>query len=269
MAPASDCWQATVHATEEWTENHTHLLKKHLTTSYGLEDDLGPFYTQFAEDPVLSPALRALHGMRSSCPESVFELLVLAVLLQNTTMRRSRDMLDAILNLAGGQLLFDGVCLAYFCTPQALRTLGTGPLRDVARVGYRDKTLLAIAEFFASRPNDECPDTPAVLLDELCRIRGVGPYTAGVCAAAVFKDSRAYGLDVWNRRILARELGTKDDITPADLRQMIEDRLAPFEGLAVEYLVECEYLAKPVCHVYATEKDARQASVLWPRPENG
>jgi 3-methyladenine DNA glycosylase/8-oxoguanine DNA glycosylase len=269
MVPTADGWQATVFAADAWSERHTHILTHRLTTGYGLGDDLTRFHARFEEDPVLASSLRALRGMRSSCPESTFELLILAVLLQNTTMRRSRDMLDAILNLAGGQLLFDGVCLSHFCTPQALLALGQGPLRELARVGYRDKTLLAIAEFFANRPDDASPDSPEALLNELCGIRGVGPYTAGVAAASAFRDSRAYGLDVWNRRILARALGAEEEVSPPDLRRMIQDRFAPFEGLAVECLVEHEYLAKPVCPVYNTEKDARQASFLWPRPENG
>lgn len=267
VVDAGKHWQVTVFAAEEWSAQHTDALQRRLVAGYGLDEDASAFHDRFADDTVLTPAMRDLHGMRSSCPESVFELLILAVLLQNTTVRRSRDMLSALLDLAGGDVLFDGVQLAHFCTPKSLLRLGGGPLREVARVGYREKTLLAVAEFFANRPDNESHGSQQGLLGELCGIRGIGPYTAGVAAASAFRDPRAYGLDVWNRRILAGALGAAEDIQPDELRWKIEDRFAPFEGMAAEHLVEHAYIKKPVCPVYLTEEDARSASFIWPRPE--
>lgn len=260
-------WQVTVFAAESWSAQHTNILRRRLVAGYGLDEDATAFDERFADDAALAPAMRDLHGMRSSCPESVFELLILAVLLQNTMVRRSRDMLDALLDLAGGDLLFDGVKLAHFCTPESLRRLGGGPLREIARVGYRDKTLLAVADFFANRQDDDPRGSQQGLLGELCGIRGIGPYTAGVAAASAFRDPRAYGLDVWNRRILAGAVGVAEDIPPEQLRRKIEALFAPFEGMAVEYLVEHAYLKNPACPVYATMEDARRASFVWPRPE--
>lgn len=268
IVDAGDCWQVTTFAGEDWSAQLTDVLRRRLVVGYGLEENASAFYDRFADDTVLSPAMRDFHGMRSSCPESVFELLILAVLLQNTTVRRSRDMLNGLLDLAGGDVLFDGVKLAHFCTPKSLLRLGGGPLREVARVGYREKTLLAVAEFFANRPDDESHGSQQGLLGELCGIRGIGPYTAGVAAASAFRDPRAYGLDVWNRRILAGAIGAAEDIQPDALRRKIEERFAPFEGMAVEYLVEHAYLKKPVCPVYPTEENARRGSFIWPRPEN-
>jgi 3-methyladenine DNA glycosylase/8-oxoguanine DNA glycosylase len=267
VVDAGKHWQVTVFATEGWSALHTDTLRCRLVAGYGLHEDASVFYDRFTSDTVLAPAIRDLRGMRSSCPESVFELLILAVLLQNTTVHRSRDMLNALLDLAGGDVLFDGVQLAHFCSPSILLRLGVGPLREVARVGYREKTLLAIADFFTKRPHDETSGSRHDLLGELCGIRGIGPYTAGVAAASAFRDPRAYGLDVWNRRILAGALGAPEDVQPDDLKLQIKSRFAPFEGIAVEFLVEHAYFNNPVCRVYPTEEDARRASEIWPRSE--
>lgn len=45
-------------------------------------------------------------------------------------------------------------------------------------------------------------------------IKGVGPYTATVIASHAVWDHSAIGLDVWNRKILARKFLTKTMRTP-------------------------------------------------------
>ena len=42
-------------------------------------------------------------------------------------------------------------------------------------------------------------------------IKGVGPHTAAVIASHAVWDHSAIGLDVWNRKILARKLLNQDD----------------------------------------------------------
>ncbi len=260
-------WACTVFAVpREWTEDLRGALLKRLRAAYGLDDDDRGFVRFCAEDARLSRLAGPCAGMRGSCPENVFELAVLAILLQNTTMRRSRDMLDAVLRLSGRAVRFDGLDLLCFCTPESLCEVGASRLRQEARVGYRDRVLVSVADFFRHRPTC-CPEGGrAGLMELLCRIKGVGPYTAGIVASSVFRDPRAYGLDVWKRKIITSSLELDGDMGDQELRAHLASRYAPYEGLVVDLLVERACMGEPVCPVYGTADAARTASRSWPRP---
>lgn len=267
---STDGWQVDIFSTAEWSQLHTDALRKRFMLAYGLNEDRTKFTAMAKQHRILSSLPVSLHGMYSSCPENMFELGLLGILLQNTTVTRSRDMLSALLRFCGTLVEFDGVNLYCFANPQALVSLGRERLRSEARVGYRDKTILSMAEFFTGR--EDLLGLPLATADatiiELLKIKGIGPYTAGIIASSVFRNPREYGLDVWNRKVLSRHLTGSDDLPPDSLRDLIRKEFAPYEGLAVEMLVESEYLHQPVCPIYATDVEARHASRIWPRPQH-
>lgn len=267
---SADGWQVDIYSTSEWTPSHTEALQQRLMMAYGLNENRSNFIAMAKQHPILSALPVSLQGMYSSCPENLFELGLLGILLQNTTVTRSRDMLAGLLRLCGTLVEFDGVVLYCFFNPQSLVTLGRERLRSEVRVGYRDKALLSMAEFFTGREDllGLPPESPDATIVELLKIKGIGPYTAGIIASSVFKNPREYGLDVWNRRILSRRLIGSDDLPPDSLRDLIRNEFAPYEGLAVEMLVESEYLRQPVCPIYASDVEARHASYSWPRPQH-
>lgn len=267
---SEDGWKVDIFSTAKWTPSHTEALQQRLVMAYGLNEDRTNFIAMAKQHPVLSALPVSLQGMYSSCPENLFELGLLGILLQNTTVTRTRDMLAGMLRLCGTLVEFDGVVLYSFFNPQSLVNLGRERLRSEVRVGYRDKALLSMAEFFCGREDllGLPPETADATILELLKIKGVGPYTAGIIASSVFRNPGEYGLDVWNRRILSRRLIGSDDLPPESLRDLIRKEFAPYEGLAVEMLVESEYLRQPVCPIYATDVEARRASYTWPRPQH-
>jgi DNA-3-methyladenine glycosylase II len=56
---------------------------------YNLQLDLGGFYSRFAGDPQLGPAIVRWRGMRPAHAGSPYEYLVIAIVLQNATVRRT------------------------------------------------------------------------------------------------------------------------------------------------------------------------------------
>lgn len=261
-----DVWECRVYAElDTWKPESLSQLETRVRMAYGFGSDYQEFHRLCRRDPKLRRMFGRFIGMRRSCPENLFELSVITVLLQNTTVRRSRDMLDALLRLAGEPIEFDGVRLYAFCTPQSLLELGTARLRSEARVGYRDKVLTSIAEYFLEHPVSYTGHDRVQLIDDLCQIKGVGPYTAGVVAGSIFRDPREYGLDVWNSKIIKEMLCLDDSFSADQIRDHIRQRYAPCEGLVVEMLVESRYNLDPVTPIYETDDQARQASHLWPR----
>lgn len=260
-------WWCTVYAERRsWKVPDTELLEARVLGAYGFDQNYRDFHRLCRRDAKLRLLLGNFVGMRSSCPENLFEISVIALLLQNTTMRRSRDMLDAILRLAGVKVEFAGVELYAFCTPLSLAGLGRERLRGEARVGYRDKVLVAIAEYFMTHPVECVGSCREELLESLCQIKGIGPYTAGVVAGSFFRDQREYGLDVWNSKIVKTALGLDASLSFEEIRRHLSSHYAPCEGLVVEMLVEGNCFKNPVTEVYETEEQAKVASRIWPRP---
>lgn len=234
-------------------------LRARVIWSYGLHEDVASFDLQFCaqfSDERFGPVC----GMRISRPESVFESAILSVLLQNTTVQRTTQMLRSMLRLAGGVACFDGVALARFFTPEELATLSTDELRADCRVGYRAQVLADVAAFFANGP--EIPREPSELMIALQAIRGIGPYSAAVVATAATRDPSAAGLDSWNTRIAAEAMGLHDDVDRETVSRGLTRRFPGHEGLALLYMTELEYLSRPVDPIAPSDDDARRRSII-------
>ena len=236
-----------------WTSERREILARRVVHSYGLDEDLSEFVHLASANEAMRHSLELFRGMRQSCPENLFEIAVISLLLQNATISRTTQMMNNLLSHYGHMVEFDGVTLRAFFTPREIVSTTEGRLREVDRLGYRAKYIGRFAEFFI----DNNPDTfeatgKELMMQEFQTIKGVGPYTAGVIASHAVRDHSAIGIDVWNRKILARKLlGLEDaqaDVVRAEMAQLFPG----WEGLAGLYLVEEEYVHEPVSPLVET-----------------
>ncbi|MCL6451372.1 MAG: hypothetical protein K6T75_08780 [Acetobacteraceae bacterium] len=63
-------------------------LASELRHRYDMDSDVTDFYRRFSPDPLLGPLLSRYRGMRVSAAESLFEFLVVAVVLRGPGVRR-------------------------------------------------------------------------------------------------------------------------------------------------------------------------------------
>ena len=66
------------------------------------------FYRRFETDPELGPVLARWRGMRPPNCSSLYEYLIIAIVLQNATVRRSVNMMQALFENYGTLLSYDG-----------------------------------------------------------------------------------------------------------------------------------------------------------------
>jgi 3-methyladenine DNA glycosylase/8-oxoguanine DNA glycosylase len=127
--------------------------------------------------------------MRLQSGYSLYEFLVITVMLQNTIVRRSVSMLQALFEHYGGQLSFDGLTLWGFWDPEGIHSASEEKLRSL-RVGYRAKILKRQAEQFVLRRLDEQALRRIrewkALVDSLDSIYGVGSQSAWYMASELF-----------------------------------------------------------------------------------
>jgi DNA-3-methyladenine glycosylase II len=233
--------EVTVFAGEPLPPGFAGDLARELRWRFDLDADLGEFCRGFSHDPVLGPAVNRWAGMRVSSPYSLYEFLVVTTVLQNTTVRRSAAMLQALFDRYGQTVRFDDRELFAFWPPSALHAAGEQELRDL-KVGYRAKTLVRVAGTFADKQIDE---DSVRLLDrdraqrELLRLYGVGPASVWYIMFSLFHHYDAFDvISPWEQKIYSRLLFA-EDLAPAEqILREVRERWGAWRMLASLYLFE-------------------------------
>jgi 3-methyladenine DNA glycosylase/8-oxoguanine DNA glycosylase len=211
---------------------------------YNLGLDLAPFERCFAQHPQLGPILARWRGMRPMHAGSLYEYLVIAIVLQNATVRRSAAMLQALLANYGSLLDFDGRALYCFWTPEELAAASEAELRSL-KIGYRARSLLRVTQAFAAGEIDEQALRAAPYAEQrqaLLALYGIGPASVGYILADVFHhfDEMAH-ISPWEGRIYSKLFFEVDPDTPVESARIIawlDANFAPWRWLAVHYVWE-------------------------------
>jgi len=238
---------ATVFTNSIWSNEIRVKLLTRIKFAYGLNEDITSFLYRARKIPALRKAANRLKGMRMSCPESVFEISIISLLLQNTTISRSTQMMRNLLERYGKIVSFDDVVLKCFFAPKDLCNVTEDDLRRECRLGYRAKYLPAITKFFLDVDDDGLRSLNRQnVLSKLKSIKGIGPYTANIIASHALRDPNAAALDGWNTKIAAKVFLDREDVTANEMCAEIQRIIPGFAGLALLYLTEYNYLDKPV-----------------------
>lgn len=206
--------------------------------------DLGGFTRRFRGDPQLGPILARWRGMRTASWSSLYEYLIIAIVLQNAVVRRSIQMMHALLEAYGTPLAYDGRMLFCFWGPEAIADVTEDDLR-VLKLGYRAKSIQRVTEAFLAGRVDEvalrkgsADEQRAALLD----LYGIGPASVEYILPDVFhRFDDITHISPWEQRIYSRLfLGRRvDKPVPAErLRRYLNRRFRGFAQLAVHYAWE-------------------------------
>jgi 3-methyladenine DNA glycosylase/8-oxoguanine DNA glycosylase len=241
-----DAVRAEVYADGTWQAADRDRLTARLIHSYGLDEDIS-FVAHAEQVAPMRETLAALAGMRQSCPENLFEIAIISLLLQNATVARTTQMMTNLLDHYGRVVEFDGVTLKAFFTPEEITGVDEATFRERDRLGYRAKYIGRFAEFFTAHDPDLADHADkAALMAEFQTIKGVGPYTAAIIASHAVRDPSALGLDVWNRKLLAKRFLDVDDAEAAVVMAEMTRLFPGYEGLAGLYVIEDAYRERAV-----------------------
>jgi len=203
-----------------------------------LDRDLSGFYERAAADADLEWVCAGAGRMVRS--PTVFEDVVKTICTTNCAWSATERMVGALVEHLGERAPGaprTGPWGRAFPTAQAMAEAGEGFYRDVARAGYRGRSLIGLAEAVAGGDLDlEVLDAtaPEGLSDEeveaaLLALPGVGPYAAAHVMLLLGRCSRLI-LDSWTRPTYARLVGRKQVSDRTILRRY--RRYGPWAGLA-------------------------------------
>ncbi len=198
------------------------------------------FVRKFHNDRYVGPAIRRHPGMRLKSGYSLYEYLVITVMLQNTVVRRSVSMLQALFEMYGRQVSFDGRMLWAFWEPESINNTSENELRSL-KLGYRAKTLKRQAKQFVDRAIEETAvrrtRDRTFLTETLDAIYGVGSQSAWYMASELFHfyDALDY-VSPWEGRIVGRILFGQN-VNVKRVQEFLTNRYGEYRLLAFSYLL--------------------------------
>lgn len=226
---------------------------------YNLGLDLTGFYRQFEKDEVLGPIIKKWRGMRPGHPSSLYEYLIIGVVLQNATVRRSIQMFRALLEKYGTFLEFDGQKLWCFWAPGRLTKVTEQELRDL-KVGYRAKSIKKIDDYFATDVMDEMvlrQKDREIQMGELLKLYGVGPATVWYLLFDVFHHWDFFNhVSPWEQKIYSKVFFDRDPEKPVPAKKLLKHfaKYGDYKQLAVHYIWEDLWWKRKNKHITWLEK---------------
>lgn len=255
-------FQIDFYYTEKLPQQTLDSVAKEVAYLYNLYLDLNPFYKKFEKDKVLRPIIRKWRGLRPGQPSSLYEYLIIGIVLQNATVRRSMQMFKVLLENYGQALEYDGKHLWCFWQPGGLKNVSEDELRAL-KMGYRAKSIKKIDDYFAEGKIDEMElrqADPETQKAELLNLYGVGPATVWYIMSDVFHRWDVFEhVSPWEQKIYTKLFFDGDPEKPASVKKILKyiNRYKPFQHLAVHYIWEDLWWKRKNKHIPWLEKEIR------------
>lgn len=233
--------KVSVYSKESFGKNETIKLKEEITWRFELDANLKEFNELAKNDKRFHPVFKKWTGMRNASQYSLYELLIIAIVLQNATIRRSQQMLDMLIGKFGTKLKFGKKELWVIWLPENLEKVSEQELRDL-RIGYRAKFIKRLSENFANGEIDEYHLRnldEASAKKELMKLYGVGPETARILLFEVYHHYNVFDhIAPWQQKIYSRLFYGKKSVPATKIRNDIKKRYGKYSMLAVHYIWE-------------------------------
>lgn len=210
---------------------------------FNLDLDLKEFYQVFKNEKILGVIIKKWKGMRPGHPSSLYEYLIIGILLQNATIRRSMQMHQKLLENYGALLEFDKQKLWAFWKPGGLNKVKEEELRAL-KVGYRAKSIKKIDEYFRQGLINELElrhQDRETQEKELLKLYGVGPATIWYLLFDVFHHWDFFNhVSPWEQKIYSKLFFNRHPENPVSVEKLLKyfERYGDYKQLAVHYIWE-------------------------------
>jgi len=219
-------------------------FRQEIIWRYNLNLDLSGFYRDVGKNPLLKPIIRKFRGLRPMHSGSLYEYLIIAIVLQNATVRRSVNMMQSLFENYGSLLEFDNQKFWCFWEPRTLARTKEQSLRDL-KMGYRAKSLIKVSEPFAEGKIDELElrqKSKEKQKETLLSLYGIGPASVGYIMFDVFHHwDYLNHISPWEQKIYTKIFFNKDfekNLVPVDKMLKHFDNWGKWKNLAVHYVWE-------------------------------
>jgi len=208
---------------------------------FEFQRDISGLFKKFKNDKILSPFLKKWYGMHGSCSQDLYGLLMIAIFLQNTVIKRSVQMTKVMLEKYGIKVKFDNKELYYFWKPEEMMNVPEQELRNL-KVGYRAKLFIKVSETFVKEKINE-KELRKLPVEEakqrLLKLYGVGPETARILLVEALHYYDIFEhVAPWQQKIYSRLLFNKKLVPANRIIKYIKNKWGEWANLAASYIWE-------------------------------
>jgi DNA-3-methyladenine glycosylase II len=208
---------------------------------FNLDFDLAPFYRDVRRDPVMAKVTRRLRGLKSPQTQTVFEALVDSIIEQQISLRAAHGMERRVVKMCGGRLNVRDRTYYAFPAPEALAAATLRQLRACGLSTRKTEYIRDISKAIVDGRLDlegfrHYADTKPII-EELCRIRGIGRWTAELTMLRGMAALDAMPADDLGLRRVIAHYYADDRRIEADEARTIAERWGRWKGLAGYYLI--------------------------------
>lgn len=231
-----------IYAAASVTDKMKEEIKSELIARYNLNGAIEEFIEKFKSDDLLSGPIKRLKGMRPSIAYSLYEFLMVTIVLQNTTVARSIQMMDNLLKEFGEKLVFEDKEVYIVWRPEDIQNVSEQILRGL-KVGYRAKIIKRLTESFASGKINEQSlrriNNKDEVKKELLKLYGVGLQSVSYILFEAFHFYNALDhLSPWEQKIYSQLLFGKKTVSAERIIAISRKRWGEWCMLAMHYLFE-------------------------------
>jgi len=255
--------RVSVFSEKKLTREFLEELKKEIVWRFNLDLDLAGFYKIAGKDPVLKSVIKRFYGLRPMSYCSLYEYLIIGIVLQNTVVKRSVNMLQALFEHYGTLLTYDHQKLWCYWEPKTLARAREQKLRAL-KMGYRAKSFIKVSEQFARREIDELDlrqKSPEEQEEKLLLLYGVGPATVGyIMFDSLHRWNHLKHISPWEQKIYTHIFFNKDHekhLVPVSKMLKRFESWGKWKGLAVNYVWEEIWWKRRNEHIPWLEKEIR------------
>ena len=250
----------TVYSKEPLSEEFNEGLIPEIEWRFNLKSDISGFDDKAKKDKVLSPLLKKWRGVKPVAANSLYETLVIYIVLQNATVRRTHQMLENLFNKFGKKVKFDNKTLSTFWKPETINKIAEQVLRDL-KLGYRAKFLKRISEQFVKKEIDEFEMRKMnrnEVRGKALELYGIGPASVEYL---LFEDfyhcDHLATIPPWEQKIMSRLLFNKRLVSTKKILDFFTKRYSGWEKLAFHYIWEDIFWKRKTQHIDWLEKEIR------------
>ena len=233
----------SIYSAEPLSQGFLDGLMAEIDYSYDFRLDLAGF-AHLAAHPRLGPVIARWRGMRPLNCSSLYEYLMIAIVLQNATVRRSVQMMQALDERYGTAVAYDGRELYVPWAPEEIAGATEEELRSL-KVGYRAKSIQRVTQAFVSGQLDELVLRTRPREEQrkaLLGLYGVGPASVEYILSDVFHhQGEMVHISPWEQKIYSRLFFDRDPEDPAPVAELLayfNEQFSPYQMLAVHYFWE-------------------------------
>ncbi len=249
----------TVWSREKLNQPFLDGLLNEIDYRYNFQLDLAEFNGKFKDDPQLGPVIAKWRGMKPLNHNSLYEYLIIAIVLQNAVIRRSVAMMQALFENYGTLLAYDSKELYSFWKPEIIDGATEEELRAL-KVGYRAKSIKRVTEAFVQGEIDEFElrsKSKEEQREALLALYGIGPASVWYILFDVFHHlDKMDHISPWEQKIYSKLFFDREPDDPVGVDELLKtfERFGEYEMLAVHYIWEDLFWRRQHEHVEWLEK---------------